>query len=219
MIAISGKKISSAFILFIFLLPFVPVAGEIPPGDLPAPKEPAEPAVDVRGKKAGAGGADFPVTVFTAKGSALTGSLILKFDAIEIETAGEGHERTKSISLSSVESIEFMRWRGALRRKNEYAFYPALAKITLRDKKTYECLRITPAFGRLMLKNHAGSRFIYVYFFDYRNGKTWKNSGETGMNFPETNPLAGTVVRIDFTAAEMKNPLEMLFRQLVPNSL
>ena len=196
-----------------------PTSAESNGTEIRAPEGPAVPAVDAGGKKGPAGQADFPATVTTAKGESMTGSLLLSFDAIEVDTAEEGPERKKSIPLASIKTIEFTQWRGTLRRKNEYAFYPARVKITLRDGKAYQCTRVAPALNRVLFKDYRGKRVLYAYFFDYRDGTTWKNSGETEMKYPETNPFAGTVVRIDFTAAEMRNPLEFLFKQLVPGSL
>lgn len=194
------------------LLQAVPVAAEPDGTRIQAPREPSDPTVDAGGKRSTAAEADVTATVITAKGEPMTGSLLLPFDTIEAETAEKGPEGKKSFPLASIKTLEFTRWRGTLRRKNEYAFYPVLMKITLRDGKAYQCSRVTPALNRLLFKDYRGRRVLYAYFFDYRDGKKWKNSGEADMAYPDTSPAAGTVVRIEFAAAGMKGPLDWLFK-------
>ncbi|MBN1495330.1 MAG: hypothetical protein JXA07_01085 [Spirochaetes bacterium] len=177
-----------------------------------APGEPAAPAVDVGGERKAPVEVNYPVTLTMAKQEPLAGSLLLPFDSIDVEILARTSGRNLSIALASIRTIEYMRWSGTLRRKNEYAFYPALVTITLRDGKAYPCTRVTPALDRLVFQDEGGKRVLYAYFYDYRDGDKWKNSGAADMKYPETNPVVGTIVRIDFTATDMKSPLEMLFR-------
>ena len=97
-----------------------------------APGEPAAPAVDIGGERKTPVEVNYPVTVMTAKQEPLSGSLLLPFDSIDVEVLARTSGRSLSIALASIRTIEFIRWSGTLRRKNEYAFYPALVTVTLK---------------------------------------------------------------------------------------
>lgn len=196
-----------AFLLF---LPGL-LAGETPARELRIPKDPDSPAVDIKENKDQGKVSDIPVTVETVRGDAMTGSLIINFNVLEIDIMDNGSVQKKAISLADIDSIEFIRWHGIERGKNEFAFFPSRMRVVTADKKIYECCRYTPQMNRLLFKNFKGNRFIYSYFYDYRKNNTWKNSGESDMRYPETNPPAGTLLRIMFTKAEQKNLLEKLF--------
>jgi hypothetical protein len=183
-------------------------AGKQTAGEMRLPSEPAVPGVDIGGGQGGE--KEFTVAVVTVKGDAMTGSFMIQSDTIVIEIGENGASVKKSLTLAAIDSIEFTRWRGIQRRKNEYVFYPSLTKITMADKKIYECARAVPALNRVLFKNFRGKRYLYAYFYDYRVKDKWKNSGESDLRYPETNPAAGTLVRITFSRAETKNPLEML---------
>jgi hypothetical protein len=182
-------------------------------GEMRLPAEPSVPGVDIGGAKGQGGEKELAVTVVTVKGESMTGSIIIKSETLEIEIDENGASVKKALPLAAIDTIEFSRWRGMQRRKNEFAFYPSLTKITMTDKKIYECARAIPALNRLLFKNYRGKRFLYAYFYDYRVKDRWKNSGEQDLRYPETNPLAGTLLKITFARAETKNPLEqLLFR-------
>jgi hypothetical protein len=174
--------------------------------ELRIPRDPDPPAVDIKEKNKGKP-EDTRVTVETMKGEPMEGSLILDFDLLDIEV---GTARKESIPLAGIDSIEFIQWRGTERRKNEFAFYPCQTRIIMKDKKVYVSDRNIPKLNRLMFKNVKGNRFMYSYFYDYRKNNAWKNSGETDMRYPETNPPPGTLVRIIFLKTENKNWLERL---------
>jgi hypothetical protein len=179
--------------------------------ELRIPKNPDAPAVDIR-QKDKIKPEDTAATVETMMGEPVAGSLILDFDALDVEVVDGGAARRESIPLAGIDSIEFLQWQGTERRKNEFAFYPSRTRIIMKDKKAYICERNIPKLNRLKFKNVGGSRFIFSYFYDYRKNNAWKNSGEADMRYPETNPPPGTLLRITFTKTEFKNPLEMLFR-------
>jgi hypothetical protein len=144
------------------------------------------------------------------KGEAMAGSLILDFDALEIDVMDNGVARKETIPLSGIDLIEFIRWRGTERRKHEFTFYPLQTRIRMADKKVYECGRNIQKLNKILFKNFKGNRFVYAYFYDYRKNDVWKNSGEPDIRYPETNPPAGTLLRITFSRTENKNWLERL---------
>jgi len=205
---------SDVLLLFMAVLIFFPsfLAGETetPSRKLRIPKDPDVPAVDIKEKKDQGKAVDIPVTVETAKGDAMAGSIILNFDVLEIDIMDNGIEQKKAIPLEGIDSIDFVRWRGTERRKNEFVFYPSQTRITMVDKKIYECGRNIPLLNRLLFKNFKGNHFMYAYFYDYRKNNVWKNSGEPDMRYPEINPPAGTLLRIIFTKTGEKNILEKL---------
>lgn len=175
-----------------------------------SPKEPSSLTVEVLDPKGSGRVTDLPATIVTARGDKKTGSLTVKFGSIEIETAEEGARRKMAVAVADIETIEFTRWRGVERRKNEFAFYPSETKIILRDKKTLVCAGSIPLLNRLAFTYGGESRFIYSFFYDYRKHDAWKNSGQTGREYPETNPFGDTLVKIIFIREELKNPLEKL---------
>jgi hypothetical protein len=179
--------------------------------DLRVPREPDPPAVDIKERdKAKPGSA--AVTVEMMKVGPMEGSLMLDFDALDIEVMDGGAARRESIPLAGIDSIAFMQWHGTERRKNEFAFYPSRTRIIMKDKKVYICERNIPRLNRLAFKNAGGSRFIFSYFYDYRKNNAWKNSGEADMRYPETNPPPGTLLSIKFKKEE-KSLLERLLLQ------
>ena len=180
--------------------------------ELRTPQDPDVPAVDIK-EKDRVKAADIRVTVVTMKGEPMEGSLILDFGLLDIEVMDGGAARKESIPIAGIDSIEFIQWHGTERRKNEFAFYPARTRIIMKDKKEYMCGRNIPKLNKLMFKNVKGSRFIFSYFYDYRKEGVWKNSGEADMRYPETNPPAGTLLRITFTKTGEMNLLERLLLQ------
>jgi len=183
---------------------------ETPSRELHIPKDPDAPVVDIKGKNDKGTTDDVRVTVETVKGEAMTGSLILDFDALEINVMDNGAARKESIPVVNIDSIQFIQWHGTERRKNEFAFYPSQTRIIIKDKKVYTCGRNIPKLNKLLFKNFTGSRFLFSNFYDYRKKNMWKNSGEADMRYPETNPPAGTLLRIIFSKTENKNWLERL---------
>ncbi len=175
-----------------------------------SPKEPLSLPVEVRDPKDAGRKTDLPATIVTARGDKKTGTLVVKFGTIEIETMEEGARRKMAVAIADIETIEFIRWRGVERRKNEFVFYPSETKIILRDKKALAGTGRIALLNRLAFKYGGESLFIYSYFYDYWKNGTWKNSGQTAREHPETNPIGDTLVKIIFIRDEMKNPLEKL---------
>ena len=174
------------------------------------PKEPSSLSVEVLNPGGSGRETDIPATIVTARGDKKTGALAVKSGSIEVETVEEGGRRKMTVAIADIETIEFTRWRGVERRKNEFAFYPSETRILLRDKKALVCRGSIPLLNRLAFKYGGESRFIFSYFYDYWKHDAWKNSGQTGREYPETNPSGDTLVKIIFLREEMKNPLEKL---------
>lgn len=178
-----------------------------------SPKDPATPTVEVRDREDDGMETVVPVTIVTARGDSRTGSIALAFASIEVHAAEEGAYRKKTVALGEIESIEFTRWRGTERRKNEFAFRHWEMRIVLRDKKDLRCRGNIPALNRLAFRDSRGSRAVYSFFYDYWKNGTWKSSGRSERSYPETNPLGDTLVKIIIIKEEMKNPLEKLFKR------
>lgn len=190
-----------------------PAAAEKPApssGGPASPKDPSSPSVELRDPRDAGRKSDLPATIATARGDKKTGTLTVKFGSMEVSAEEGGAPRKMSLSIADIDSIEFTRWRGVERRKNEFAFYPAGMKITLLNKKVLLCGGGVPLLNRLAFKNGGESRFLYSYFYDYWKNGAWKNSGQSDRSYPETNAPGDTVVKIIFLKEEMKNPLEKL---------
>ncbi|HOT47151.1 MAG TPA: hypothetical protein PLM53_19670 [Spirochaetota bacterium] len=192
----------------------LPAAAEKPApssSDGPAPpKDPSSPSVELRDPRDAGRKSDVPATIVTARGDRKTGTLTMKFGSMEVSAEEGGAHRKISIAIAEIDSIEFTRWRGVERRKNEFAFYPAKMKITLLDKRVLMCNGGVSLLHRLPFRDGGGSRFIYAYFYDYWKNGAWKNSGRSDRSYPETTAPGDTVVKIIFLKEEMKNPLEKL---------
>lgn len=176
------------------------------------PRDPDPPTVDIKEKNR-VKPEDVAVTVETVKGEPKDGLLILDFDQLEIEVMYAGAVRKESIPVASIYSIEFIQWHGTERRKNEFAFYPVRTRVILKDKKEHIREGNIPELNKLMLKTARGNRSLFAYFYDYRKNNVWLNSGVADMRYPETNPPAGTLLRITFHRTEEKNWLERLLMQ------
>jgi hypothetical protein len=177
---------------------------------LQAPKDPSAPSVDLRDPKNAGSGTSIPATIVTARGDKTTGFLAVTFTSIEVESLEDGRRRKMTVAVADIESIEFTRWRGVERRKNEFVFHPSEMKIILRDRKSLLCTGSVPLLSRLPFTHGGENRFVYSYFYDYRRNDAWKNSGQAKREYPETNPFGDTLVKIIFIREEMKNPLEKL---------
>ncbi|MBN2161124.1 MAG: hypothetical protein JW807_17185 [Spirochaetes bacterium] len=188
--------------------------GKDKPGAVRPPVEPSAPDVDIVQNKRRPDGDGLPVTVVTARGDTVTGVLVVPFDSLDIEAAGDGPKGAVTVRVADIDSIEFTRWAGKERRKNEFAFYHSAARITLKDKQVIECGRNIPALDRLVFRDEKRSRSLYSYFYDYLKNGAWKNSGETDIAYPETNPHADTLVRIIFLRKKTVNPLETILRTI-----
>ena len=206
----TGPAPIAACMLAAALLWAPPSAAEKPAEGFRAPKDPSVPPVELLDRKYTGREKAMAATIVTARGDKKTGTLDVTFGAIDVELVEEGARRKTSVALADIESIEFTRWRGIERRKNEFAFYPCEIRIVLRDRKQLLCAGRIPVLNRLSFRQGGESRFIYSFFYDYLKGGSWKNSGQAGREYPETNPFGDTLVRIIFIREEMKNPLEKL---------
>ncbi len=178
-----------------------------------SPKDPAAPTVEVRDRKDDGKERVVPVTIVTARGDSRTGSMALQFGSIEVHAAEEGTFRKRTVPFGEIESIEFTRWRGTERRKNEFTFRHWEVNIVLRDKKALRCRGTIPVLDRIHFRDSRGRRAVYSFFYDYWKDGVWKNSGKSDRSYPETNPLGDTLVKIIFIKEEMKNFLEKLLRR------
>jgi hypothetical protein len=212
---ITARGAAALFLAAALAFPFL-LAGQqkSESGGVHPPKEPAAPDVDIVQKKGKHDETGVPATVVTAGGVTSTGSLSLPFASIEVEGMENGASRKTVLPLDRIDSIEFTLWQGRERRKNEFAFHPVRARIVLTDKKTIESTRNISALNRVMFRGQKGARQLYSFFYDYRKNGAWKNSGKADMAYPETNPLAGTLVKISFQRQDTFNPLEILFKAI-----
>ncbi len=176
-----------------------------------SPKDPSSPSVELRDPGEAGRKSDLPATIVTARGDKKTGTLTVKFGSIEVSADEGGTLRKMSLPIAAIDSIEFTRWRGVERRKNEFAFYPAGMKITMLNKKVLLCNGGVSLLNRLAFRDSGGSRFVFAYFYDYWKNGAWRNSGQSDRSYPETNAPGDTLVKIIFLTEEMKNPLEKLF--------
>ncbi len=178
-----------------------------------SPRDPAAPSVDLRDRKDAERVSDVPVTIVTARGDSTTGFIDLQSGFIEVQAAEEGTYSKKNVAFGDIQSIEFTRWRGAERRKNEFVFRHWEMRIVLIDKKALQCRGNIPALNRIAFRDSRGGRAVFSFYYDYWKDGAWKNSGRTDRIYPETNPLGDTLVKIIFIKEEMKNPLEKLLKR------
>jgi hypothetical protein len=163
------------------------------------PEPPLQPRVDINETRHALGDHTFRVSLINARGDKRSGLLALKTDFIDIDVSDHGSVEKRKVNISSIDSIEFNKWKGAEARENEFLFYPARIKIVFADKKIIECRSDIKILSRLNLIDGKNSVFLYTYFYDYRKNNAWRNTGQADMSYPETNPHEDTVVRIVFS--------------------
>lgn len=204
---------SSRLIALAAIAVFCAIAAIAADEKAPGLKEPASPSVEFRGREE-SGQSWVRAALVRARGERLEGELLLAFAALDLETVADNKPAKRSVPLAEIASIEFTRWQGYRRRKNEYAFYPALVRVTLADKSVVASRANLRMLYTLRLRTGDRVRTYYSYFFDYREKDAWKNSGEKGMDYPQSNPNADTVVRIELVRASPAGPLDMIFKML-----
>ena len=162
------------------------------------PDTPFQPRVDINETRHALGDHTYRVSLINARGDKRSGLLALKTDFIDIDVSDHGSVEKRKVSIASIDSIEFKKWKGTEGRGNEFLFYPAQIKITLADKKIIECRSDIKILNRLTLIDGKNSVSQYTYFYDYRENNAWRNSGRSDLSYPETNPHEDTVLQIVF---------------------
>ena len=178
-----------------------------------APKDPVSPSADFHGREEG-GRSWVRAALTKARGERLEGELLLSFATLDLDTpAGNGPAR-KSVPLAEISFIEFVRWQGQKRGKNEYLFNPVRIRVTMTDRTVIESRINTRALYRLRLKTGDRTRTLFPCFFEYREKDAWKNSGEKDVKYPETNPNGETVVKIELIHVSETSPLDAIIKLL-----
>lgn len=177
------------------------------------PKDPVTPYTDPGGK-VGDRQSWVRASLVRAKGERLEGELMFSSAALDLETIGNNSAGKKSVPIAEISCIEFIRWQGQKRRKNEYAFYHSEIRVTLADKTAIQCKKNVRELNRLRLRNGDRTVSLFTYFFDYRDKDAWRNSGQKEMNYPETNPHGATVVRINLIREPDMGPLDLFIKGL-----
>ncbi|HOD13305.1 MAG TPA: hypothetical protein PLA65_16900 [Spirochaetota bacterium] len=206
----TGRTIRRMVWAVIVALPLLSVAAE---EKAPGPKDPVSPSADFRGKVE-SGGSWVRAALVTAQGGRIEGELLLPFATLELGVPADGTAKKRPVPLAEIASIEFTRWRGQRRQKNEYAFYPSLIRVTLADKTALETGAGIRVLHKLRLRTGERSRTLYSYFFDYREKDAWKNSGEKDMAYPEKNPHGETVIKIELVHSSETSPLDAIIKLL-----
>ncbi len=163
------------------------------------PEPPIQPRADINETRHALGDHTYRVSLINARGDKRSGLLALKTDFIAIDVSDHGSIEKRKGNISSIDSIEFNKWKGTEIRGNEFLFYPAQIKIVFADKKIIECRSDIKILNRLTLIDGKNSVSLYTYFYDYRENNAWRNTGQPDMSYPETNPHEDTVVRIVFS--------------------
>ncbi|MBN2080160.1 MAG: hypothetical protein JW838_14420 [Spirochaetes bacterium] len=200
-------RIAALFILISMAIPLHSGSG----GPVP-PETPEEPSVRPAGEKEPAG-VESPALLVTARGGKMRGVLQVGVSILDVPVHRGDSTSTVRISISDIDSIEFLRWRGREIRKGEFAFRPVRVRITLRDGTVMESAGHIAALARFTLREGGRVRTVFSCFHDYRKNGRWAHSGATGIDHPETNPHGDTLVRIVFEKPAAFNPLEMLFKK------
>ncbi len=205
-----GSTIRCTVCAILITLPLLLVAAE---EKAPGPKDPVSPSADFSGKEGDRQHA-VRAALVKARGERLEGELFLAFTSLNLSVAGTGGAKIRTVPLAGIAAIEFVRWQGRKRRDNEYAFYPTRIRVTLADKTVIESGINTTSLYRLRLRTGGRTISLYTFFFEYREKDAWKNSGEKTMAYPETNPHADTVVRIEMLHESGTNPLDAIIKML-----
>jgi hypothetical protein len=117
--------------------------------------------------------------------------------------------------LSRIVSIEFLKWKSQPVSKTSFRFNPASVKIVFDDQSIYESGGNIPSLNEFTIEKSGKSEKVYAYFFDYwKNGK-WVNLKSEDKNYPLSNPIKGTVVKITFK----KDKQEFNLDKILPNFL
>ena len=93
----------------------------------------------------------------------------------------------KTISLSEINSINILKWKGTfINKKNKkkqdiekelYLFHPIEYQINTRDKEIYSYKGRIALFDKILIKSHYGKTVLYSIFYDIWNKrkKIWKH--------------------------------------------
>jgi hypothetical protein len=180
--------------------------------DSPAPpKVPEEPSVRPVKEEEKTGG-EAPVLLVTARGKKTRGRLRIKAPDLDIPVLHGDAVKPLKVAIASIDSIEFLRWEGRERRKNEFEYRPVMVRFTLRDGKVVLSAGHIPSLDRLSFRDGGRERTVFSCFRDYRKNGRWVHSGAAAIDHPEKNPHGDTLVRIEFETPPAFNPLEMLFK-------
>ncbi len=117
--------------------------------------------------------------------------------------------------LSRIVSIEFFKWKVIPLSKGSYRFNPSSIRIVFDDQSVFESGGNIQSLNEFSLEKNGRKEKVYGYFFDYwKNGK-WVNLKSSDKNFPVSNPLPGTVIKITFK----KDKQEFDFNKILPKLL
>jgi hypothetical protein len=117
--------------------------------------------------------------------------------------------------LSRVSSIEFLKWKSQPISKTSFRFNPASIRIVFDDNSVYESGGNIPSLNEFSVEKSGRNEKVYGYFFDYwKNGK-WVNLKSNDKDYPQNNPLNGTVIKITFK----KDKQEFDLNKILPNFL
>jgi hypothetical protein len=162
------------------------------------PDNPVEPKVELDGKKDKEKSQCCRVSMINARGTKITGSLVLTADYIQISVSEKRGAEKKKIYLSTIETIEFLKWKGVEVGANEFVFYPSQIKFTLTDKSVIECGSNVKVLNKLTLMDGKKKHIGHTYFYDYWENDAWRGAAQPDKLYPETNPNQDTIVRIFF---------------------
>ncbi len=117
--------------------------------------------------------------------------------------------------LSRIVSIEFLKWKTVPLSKGSFRFNPSSIRIVFEDQSVFESGGNIQSLNEFSLEKSGRREKVYGYFFDYWKNEKWVNLKSSDKNYPLTNPLPGTVIKIFFK----KDKQEFDFNKILPKLL
>jgi hypothetical protein len=140
---------------------------------------------------------------------------IIHFPSNKISIKYSSRKEQTSEDLSRIVSIEFLKWKGTPISKNSIRFNPSSVRIVFDDQSIFESGGNIPSLNEFTVEKSGRKEKVYGYFFDYwKNGK-WVNSKSNDKDYPQTNPMHGTVMKITFKKETQEFDLNKILPKLL----
>ena len=153
-----------------------------------------------------------PAAITFASGNVLRGSLRFLVKDMVISAKDTHDGRSRRISLEEITGLGILRWQGRKEKGGSYAFYPALATLSLKSGDVYRIGSLTQ-FYRLYFTYSGQESIVYSYFYVQRDKNGWVGYGNNTIDYPETHPHNQTVVEIRFfNKADETQPAQDLLK-------
>jgi len=191
------------FLILSFLFFAVP---EYSFSELTVPGEPETPVVVF---DSGSPGTERKASITAESAKALTGTVCFSSDKVIVPVLNQ-YPKHKTVSVSNIKYIRFLKWKA--RKINDccYCFYPSRVRIGLNNNSEFNCGNIK-IFNCITTKN---KKIIYSCFYDYNKEGKWENLGIDSSKMTVERPLRGTVRKIEFKSDLPDNMINQFLKNI-----